>query len=191
MNKSILSTGTGLDLTANQNEITNQHETFQFEYHSDSKTWTIRTKEGFYWSLSPTSIAANCKDAKSAAHFQLRWNEDGSSGGSCSLIANSTSDFSKKDQLKWICNRKSGQLYAASMSSNQQPVKFEFKFQNRRFLNLRPLTSFGYVGLKNQEASKIELNKITPDSIVIEYGANESMSSELDRLKQAGIVTGM
>jgi len=180
-----VSTKQSLDLTANQNEITSQHETFQFEYQADSKTWTIRTKEGFYWSLSPTSIAANCKDVKSAAHFRMQWNED----GSFSLIANSTSDFSKKDQLKWISNRKSGQLYAMPMSNNQEPVKFEFKFENRRSLNLRPSTSFGYIGLKNQDASKIELNKITPDSILIEYGTNESMSNELDRLKQAGIVT--
>ena len=186
-NSKWVSTKQSLDLTANQNEITSQHETFEFEYQLDTKTWTIRTKQGFYWSLSPTSIAANCKDLKTAAHFKLQWNED----GTCSLQANSTSDFTKKDQLKWICNRKSGQLYATAMSNNsQEPVKFQFKFENRAFLSLRPSTSFGYIGLKNFEASKIEVNKITPDSILVEYGLNKMAAANGNesnsRAKQEG-----
>lgn len=177
-------------MTANQNEITNQHENFQFEHYQDTKTWTIRTKEGFYWSLSPTSISANCKDSKSAAHFQIKWNED----GTCSLIANSTCDFTKKDQSKSICNRKSGQLYATSMLNNQEPVKFQIKFENRAFLNLRPSTGFGYIGLKtvdSQPSSKIDVNKITPDRIVIEYATMTTDSiAKNDRSKQpTNIVT--
>lgn len=45
-NNKWVSTKQSLDLTANQNEITSVHETFQFEYHEETKSWAIRTKEG-------------------------------------------------------------------------------------------------------------------------------------------------
>lgn len=106
------------------------------------------------------------------------------------IAANSPTDFAqKKDQLKWVANRKSGQLFATLMSNSQEPVKFQIKFQNRAFLNLRPSTSFGYIGLKNADASKIEVNKITSDSIVLEYGSNDTATNEIDRLKKTLIAT--
>ena len=68
-------------------------------------------------------------------------------------------------------------------------MRFQVKFENRAFLNLRPSTSFGYIGLKNSDSSKIEVNKITPDRIVVEYGASEAASQQEADRKQAGVVT--
>ncbi len=43
-------TMTGVDLTANQVEITD-NETFQLEFDRNTKRWYLRTMEDQYWTL--------------------------------------------------------------------------------------------------------------------------------------------
>jgi hypothetical protein len=46
--------------------------------------------------------------------------------------------------MKWICARKSGQLYTGQSDA----VKFYVKFLNRTSINLRGSSASGFVGLK-------------------------------------------
>jgi len=41
---------TGVDVTANQDEISD-HETFQLEFDPSTKRWYIRTMQDRYWTL--------------------------------------------------------------------------------------------------------------------------------------------
>lgn len=128
-----------MDVSANQNEVTAEHETFQFRYNQATDTWNIITKEGNFWSLgAAATIHAANKDAKAGGHFKLRWNPE---DGTCSLLA--MSDPKSSDQ-KWICSKKSGQLVTAG----SEPVRFYVKLQNRTTINLRGANASGFVGLK-------------------------------------------
>lgn len=130
----------GVDLSANQNELTKQ-ETFQFEYNAKDLSWHITTQEGHYWALGGASTIQTNKDVSAKASFKLKWNTD---DGSCSLAV---SDPNVNDEalMKWICARKSGQLFTGSAEA---AVKFFVKFLNRTSINLRASNASGFVGLK-------------------------------------------
>jgi hypothetical protein len=156
----------GVDLSANQNEAT-QHETFQFEFDNESNCWFVSTYEGNYWSLGGAStIQASNKDIKSRAYFKIKWNNE---DGSCSLLVSDSP--TEETNMKWICARKSGQLYTGQSDA----VKFYVKFLNRTSINLRGSSASGFVGLKVPGAGKLESNKTTPDSIRIEYANSDNM----------------
>lgn len=76
--------------------------------------------------------------------------------------------------MKWICNRKSGQLCIGA----SEPVKFYLMFQNRTSLNLRSNTGSGFVGLKAPGSGKLESNKTSPDSILVEYCSAEGINDD-------------
>ena len=161
-------------MSANQNEITSKYETFSFEYNDATSSWNIATQDGYFWSLgggTTIQIDKNSKDGKSKANFKIKWLED----GTCSLLVNSNDDST----LKWICAKKSGQLYTAS--NGDSSVKFYLKIQNRTFLNLRAKNGSGFVGIKSpigqqqQLNGKLESNKTTPDSIKIEYANSDNL----------------
>ncbi|RWS25086.1 singed-like protein [Leptotrombidium deliense] len=157
----------GVDLSANQNEITSEHETFQLKFDNESNSWHISSKEGNYWALGGAStIQASNKDEKTRGHFKLKWNDD----GTCSILASSDGKASE-DSMKWICNRKSGQLFTGS----QDPVRFFVMLQNRTSFNLRASTGSGFIGVKLPGSSgKLESGKTTPDSIIVEYAHSEN-----------------
>ena len=161
-----------MDLSANQNEITPEFETFQLQYRVKSQTWNIVTKAGNYWAVGAASaIQASSKEDKSGDHFKLKWNED----GTCSIfIANPSR--AEEENLKAICNRKSGQLYCGSSN----PVCFYVMFQNRTFLNLRANNGSSFVGLKSSGGGKLESNKTSPDSVLVEYINSESNRLDLN-----------
>jgi len=73
--------------------------------------------------------------------------------------------------MKWVCAKKSGQLFTGSA----EPVKFYMKFENRRSFNLRASNGSGFVGLKMAGAGKLETSKTTPDSIVVEYATSDNL----------------
>ena len=69
---------TGMDVTANQEEISD-HETFQLEHEPSSGKWYMRTMQDKYFTLAPTGgIQASEKIKTEQALFDLLWQEDGS-----------------------------------------------------------------------------------------------------------------
>ena len=168
-NNRYVSVKQGIDLSANQGDITCNHETFELEYHPKSDTWNIRSKEGNYWAPGAAStIQASSRDKKQAAFFRLKWNED----GTCSILATDAAGLEGNEgSQKWVCARKSGQL----CFSATDPVGFHVMLQNRRSLNLRPANGSGFIGLKALGLGKLEANKTSPDSILIEYANNDNL----------------
>ena len=73
-----LSHSAGMDVTANQEEISD-HETFQLELESRTGKWYLRTMQDRYFSLAPGGgIQAAEKKKTDQALFDLIWQEDGS-----------------------------------------------------------------------------------------------------------------
>merc|ERR1712045_918527 len=77
-NSRYVSVKQGVDVTANQEEISN-HETFQLEADSSSGKWYIRTMQDKYFTLQPgggvqTNEVRRSKDGL----FEMTWCEDGS-----------------------------------------------------------------------------------------------------------------
>lgn len=167
-NNRYVSVKQGIDLSANQADITCNHETFELEYESRNEVWNIRSKEGNYWAPGAAStIQASSRDKKSAAAFRIKWNED----GTCSILATDASgQEGSEGSQKWVCARKSGQL----CFSATDPVGFHAMLRNRCSLNLRPANGSGFIGLKHLGLGKLEANKTSPDSILIEYANNEN-----------------
>lgn len=165
----------GVDLSANQNEHTTQHETFQFEYHEKTKDWTIMTHDCSFWSVangsssSTVHVSRQTDNQSVKDYFNLVWSEN---DATCSLKL-STGSSKQLDGDRWICARKSGQLYLGAGNATQEPVRFIMRFQNRRSLNLRPVNGSGFVGLKTNSSGVLEANKTAPDSILVEYTSSD------------------
>jgi hypothetical protein len=145
-----------VDLTANQNEIGDEHETFELQHLSAGDEWRVMSKSGQYWAVAGSSVAANTSDASAATSFRLHWNEDGSCSWQVATAAHSG---------KWICARKSGQLCVGSAAAPSEPVSFQLRLQNRSQLLLRPSGGSGFVGLKSADGSKLECGRLAPDSV--------------------------
>ena len=166
-NNRFVSTKQGMDVSANQNEITSSHEVFELQYHDYSDTWTIRTKDHHYWSPGAASaIQTNSGDVSSAAHLKLVWNPE---DGSCSLLVSNKDGRDDESTAKWVAARKSGQL----CYSGQDAASFYMLFQNRTSLNLRASNGSGFVGLKLPGSGKLDATKSIPDSILLEYGNSD------------------
>merc|ERR1712088_619573 len=116
-NSRYVSVKQGVDVTANQDEISD-HETFQMEFDLSSKRWYMRTMQDKYFTLQAGGgIHANevrrCKDGL----FELVWDED----GTVTLKANND---------KFIGTKKSGHLYA-NCESLEANTKYYFYLINR------------------------------------------------------------
>lgn len=171
-NNRFVSTKQGVDVSANQNEITSNHEIFELQYYDQTDTWTIRTKDHNYWSPGAASaIQTNSGDVSSAAHFKLVWNQD---DGSCSLLVSNHKGRNDESGTKWVAARKSGQL----CYSSQDPASFYVLFQNRTSLNLRAANGSGFVGLKVPGSGKLDATKNIPDSIKIEYANSDQVDND-------------
>lgn len=155
----------GVDLSANQTEVSSKYETFQLTYHRQTKNWSIMTYDCNFWTvLHSTGAVSICKpgdyEGLTRGQFRLTWSESDASFSLQSIDVN--------QQEKWVSARKSGQLFLSNGA--QLPVQFIMRFQNRRLLNLRPVEGSGFVGIKPGVGSKqLEANKTAPDSIAIEY----------------------
>lgn len=171
-NNRFVSLKQGMDLSANQSDVTASHETFDLQYNSSNDTWNMKTKDGNYWSPgTTTAIPVSSRDKSSAGMFKIKWNDD----GTASILATDSSGNETKDP-KWVCARKSGQL---CLSSND-PVGFHVMFMNRQVINLRPSNGSGFLGLKQLGLGKIECGKTAPDSILVEYVNSETDHREED-----------
>lgn len=171
-NNRFVSIKQGMDVSANQNEITSSHEVFELQYQECSDTWTIRTKDHHYWSPGAASaIQTNSGDISSAAHFKMIWNQD---DGSCSLLVSNTSGKNDESGAKYVAARKSGQL----CYSSQDQASFYLLLQNRTSLNLRSANGSGFVGLKVPGSGKLDATKSIPDSILIEYANSDQVDND-------------
>lgn len=146
-----------MDLSANQNEVTGQHETFQMEFDSKTGLWYFNNADGKYWSQGAAS-AMHISDSSARAGMRLEWS---GSDGTCSLLIANGSD-------KPIGARKSGQLAAGL-----EPVGFFIKFLNRTCISLRSSVSSGFVGTKGQ---KLETGRTIADLFQIEYADAEGVT---------------
>ncbi|XP_022702733.1 protein singed-like isoform X3 [Varroa jacobsoni] len=155
LNGKFVSVKQGVDLTANQDEISD-HETFQLEFDKATQRWLIRTMQDKYWTLEPTGgIQASGERASSNALFRLDWQTD----GSVSFIANNG---------KLLAIKKSGHLYANADSAQDENVKFYFFLISRPMLVLK--CDQGFVGFKSNSSAKLECNKGSYETILVERG---------------------
>lgn len=171
-NNRFVSIKQGVDLSANQSDVTATHETFELQYNTSSDTWNIRSHEGNYWAPGAVcAIPVSSRDKKTAGHFKIKWNDDGTA-----TILSVDASGKESSEPRWVCARKSGQL---CLSAND-PVGFHMMFMNRQVINLRPSNGSGFLGLKQLGLGKIDCGKTVPDSILIEYVNSETDHQETD-----------
>jgi len=152
-NSRFVSIKQGVDVTANQEEISD-HETFQIEWEPSSDAWYIRTMQDKYFSLQAgggvqASETRKCKNAL----FSLMWQEDGSLAF-------------KADNGQYLGIKKSGHLYA-NCDKVEDNSRFFFYLINRPILVLKG--EQGFVGYKSGTV-RLECNKATYETIQVERG---------------------
>jgi len=151
-NSRYVSVKQGMDVTANQEEISD-HETFQLEHEPSSGKWYLRTMQDKYFTLGPGGgVQAAEKSKTDQALFDLIWQEDGSV---CFKAANG----------KYIGNKKSGHLYA-NCENMEANTKYYFYLINRPILVLK--CDQGFVGYKAVGSVKLECNKASYETIQVE-----------------------
>lgn len=154
LNSKYVSVKQGVDVTANQDEI-GEPETFQMEYDWSAHRWALRTTQDQYWCLSNgAGIQATGTRRCADALFELIWHGD----GSVSFRANNG---------RFLATKRSGHLFATS-DAIEETSKFFFYLINRPILVLK--CEQGFVGLR-QGAAKLECNKATYETIIVERAA--------------------
>ncbi|KAK7861730.1 hypothetical protein R5R35_008703 [Gryllus longicercus] len=152
LNARYVSVKQGVDVTANQDEISD-HETFQLEFDGSTKRWYIRTMQDRYWTLETGGGIQASSDKKSSnALFDLVWQD----GGAVAFRANNG---------KYIATKRSGHLYA-NCDTVEDNAKYFFYLINRPILVLK--CEQGFVGYKSASSPKLECNKATYETIQVE-----------------------
>jgi len=142
----------GVDVTANQEEISD-HETFQLEYDDKSKRWYMRTMQDKFFTLGGAGgIQAKEVRRSKDGLFELVWQEDG------------TVTF-KANNDKFVGTKKSGHLFA-NCDAMDENTKYYFYLINRPVLVLK--CDQGFVGYKSSSSTRLECNKATYETIVVE-----------------------
>lgn len=154
LNTRFVSVKQGVDVTANQEEISD-HETFQLEFDWSTKRWYIRTMQDKYWTLETGGGIQAAGDKRSSnALFDLVWQGD----GSVAFRANNG---------RYVITKRSGHLYATS-DTVDETCKYFFYLVNRPILVLK--SEQGFVGYKSASSPKLECNKATYETIQVERG---------------------
>lgn len=149
----------GMDVTANQEEISDD-ETFQLEFDQPSSSWYIRTMKDKYFTLQAGGGVQASETKKTAnALFDLMWLED----GSVCLKANNG---------KYVATKKSGHLFA-NCDAVEEKSKYHFYLINRPILVLK--CDQGFVGYKAAGSTKLECNKATYETIQVERAEGGQM----------------
>ncbi|KAK9721423.1 Fascin domain [Popillia japonica] len=152
LNSRYVSVKQGVDVTANQDEISD-HEMFQLEFDWSTKRWYIRTMQDKYWTLETGGgIQASGDKRSSNALFDLVWQGD----GSLAFRANNG---------RYVITKRSGHLYATSDVIDDN-CKYYFYLINRPILVLK--CEQGFVGYKSASSPKLECNKATYECIQVE-----------------------
>ncbi|XP_076257341.1 fascin domain-containing protein singed [Rhynchophorus ferrugineus] len=153
LNGRFVSVKQGVDLTANQDDISN-YETFQLEFDWSTKRWYIRTMQDKYWTLETGGgIQASGDKRSSNALFDLVWQND----GSVTFRANNG---------RYVITKRSGHLFATSDVIDDDTCKYYFYLVNRPILVLK--CEQGFVGYKAAGNPKLECNKATYETIKVE-----------------------
>ncbi|CAH0564572.1 unnamed protein product [Brassicogethes aeneus] len=154
LNSRFVSVKQGVDVTANQDEISD-HETFQLEYDWSTKRWYIRTMQDKYWTLETTGgIQAASEKRSSNSLFDLVWQNDGSV-------------VFRANNGRYVITKRSGHLFATSDAIDDN-CKYFFYLVNRPILVLK--SEQGFVGYKSQSSTKLECNKANYETIQVERG---------------------
>jgi len=151
-NQRFVSIKQGVDVTANQEEISN-HETFQLEFNPTASKWSIRTMQDKYFSLgSGGGLQAGESAQKAGAALDLVWQEDG------------TVAF-RADNGKFVGTKKSGHLFA-NVEEVEERSRFYFYLINRPILVLK--CEQGFVGYRAAGSPRLECNKASYATIQVE-----------------------
>jgi fascin 1/2 len=143
----------GIDLTANQDELSDR-ETFQCEYDKQSNQWRFRTTDNKYWSLESASGIQGVGNAQSATTlFTIDWLPD----GHVTLCASNN---------RYVTARMNGSLYAVSDAPTEKE-QFYLTVNNRPILVLK--CDYGFIGFKLPSNPRIECNKASYDVITLEH----------------------
>ena len=141
-----------------------------------AQRWQVSNKCCTFWTLSGGNVAGN---GASPTFFRIHWQAN----GSCSLEA--FPSVEQKEESRWICARKSGQLFASTgNNASSAPACFWVRVANRRLISLRPVNfngavgaagaaaayGVGFVGLRLGEVGlRLDCNKSTPENIELVY----------------------
>lgn len=179
-------------MAANQRTPEDEHETFELHFDSDRRRWQVTNKQGCYWSLSGGNVAAS---GSTGTDLELHWQSDGTC---CFQVF--PPEVTSSDR-RWICARKSGQLFAGAAVS-APAARFWIQIWNRPRITLRPLSSlvntnvvttangaFGFVGIRTNTSNRLDCSHIVPQNIeliLVEQPFESFESSQSSALPDIG-----
>uniref|UniRef100_A0A6Q2Z6Q9 Fascin n=1 Tax=Esox lucius TaxID=8010 RepID=A0A6Q2Z6Q9_ESOLU len=147
-----VSTRQGMDLSANQDEESDQ-EVFQVEMSRENRKCAFRTAAGKYWTLTITGGLQCTASTKSAnCLFDLEWRD-----GRVSLRASNG---------KYVVAKKNGQL-AATIDNAGESEQFLMKLINRPIIVLRG--EHGFIGCRKAGTGTLDSNRSSYDVFQLEF----------------------
>ncbi|XP_038633084.1 fascin-2b [Scyliorhinus canicula] len=150
-NGRLVSIRQGVNISANQDEETNQ-ETYQMEIDKETKKCILRTHTGNFWTLvTHGGIQSTASEIDANCMFEIEWRER--------RIA------IKANNGKYICTKKNGQLASVSDSAGEDE-EFTLRLINRPILVLRG--DHGFVSY-HKSSSTLDANRSVYDVFQLDF----------------------